>query len=223
MSLSFASYATDEDVAVRAPGDYSVLCPAWQTLSAGGDGVFAGGSPWVLSSASAGFSGQGAAAGHVVLLSGPKPQFKGTGLLFAVDSAAAGSVTLRNVGMPSGVGNPPGPFAGLTGVSFTIPHLTPQIESACLEANHEFGLDPNLGISNPGLLYDPARELAQFVVLTVLRRLYADAKHGQGDFAEKLKQASIDLSALRSRVTVRFGTLGESELPKNQFSTQVRR
>ena len=98
MSLSFASYATDEDVAVRAPGDYSVLCPAWQTLSAGGDGVFAGGSPWVLSSASAGFSGQGAAAGHVVLLSGPKPQFKGTGLLFAVDSAAAGTLFALNLG-----------------------------------------------------------------------------------------------------------------------------
>ena len=38
-------YCTDEDLAVRAGGDWFLLCPAWQQMAAGTDGVFLTGRP----------------------------------------------------------------------------------------------------------------------------------------------------------------------------------
>ena len=70
------SYCSDEDVACRCPGDFMILCPEWQTVAAGADGVFAANDPWVLQSASVDFLGVGLASGHVVALTGPKNVFR---------------------------------------------------------------------------------------------------------------------------------------------------
>jgi hypothetical protein len=227
MSLSFAPYATDEDVAVRCPGDYFALCPSWQLLATGTDGAFAASpaSPWKLSSSTVNFQTQGLVAGNVVVLTGPKPNFTGSGRLFAVDTVNGdGSVTLRNVGLGSGQGQAPGPSAGLTAVSFAVPTFAPQIASCCLQLNHEFGLDPNLATQSPQLVYDPANQLGTYTVLLVLQRQYAtEARTDRGDFALKLRQVLLDAADYRSRLTLKFGALGQSEHTRALTSTQVRR
>ena len=44
-------YATDEDVALRAPADFPLLCPPGQVQAAGTDGCFQAGDRWTLTSA----------------------------------------------------------------------------------------------------------------------------------------------------------------------------
>src|SRR5690348_10877724 len=113
-------YCTDEDIAVRAMGDFATLCPEWQKLAAGTDGVFASGTPWALSSASNNFASLGITSNNVILLTGPKPYFLGGGELLAIDSVAGNTVTLRRLNAALNAGLPPGPSAGVTGVSFKI-------------------------------------------------------------------------------------------------------
>ena len=52
-------FACDENVAVRAGGDFLVLTPPWQVGSAGCDGIFAANVPWVLTSALVNFATNG--------------------------------------------------------------------------------------------------------------------------------------------------------------------
>src|SRR5690242_11932467 len=102
-------YATDETIAIRASGDFTMLCPEWQKLAYGTDGTFAAGSPWVLTSASVDFAAVGVTAQHVVLLRKPATAFKGSGELLAVDGASSAGLTLRRLGAGPGAGFPPAP------------------------------------------------------------------------------------------------------------------
>jgi hypothetical protein len=215
------SYCTDEDVAVRACGDFAVLCPAWQVLACGPDGAFAPGDPWTLRCARLHVPTIGLQRGHVVHLSGPHPAFKGDGELLAVEGASEAGVLLRRIGLPTGVGAAPAPAAGLAGVSFRVLTLAPQIESASYDANHLFGIDPLLPVRAPARLYDP-RELRQWTVLTVLQRqLAAEVRGDSGDFAAKLKRVEADLRDLQARLTLRWGTLGDSEQPRSAFTART--
>lgn len=224
MALTFTPYCVDEDVAVRACGDFQLLCPKWQVLASGTDGVFQAGAPWRLSSASVDFQARGLARGSIVVLKGPRPSFTGDGELFAVESVSSFIVDLRRVGLAVGVGQPPAPAAGLTGVVFEAPTLTPQIESACLDCNQQFGLDPNDPARAPGQVYDPNLELTQAAVLTVLQRQYAmEVRSERGDFALKLRQVESDLADLRARMRVKRGALGEADLASGLFSMRFRR
>src|SRR5262245_5648288 len=123
-------YATDEDIAVRAGGDFILLAPPWQQMAAGTDGVFASGAPWVLTSASVDFQANGVQPNQVVLLSAPRTSFPGGGRLLAIDSVASGAITLRRLHKELNVGQPPAPAAGLTSVAFSVTTLDPQIEEA---------------------------------------------------------------------------------------------
>ena len=64
-------YATDEDIAVRAGGDFVMLCPPWQQMASGVDGVFGADAPWVLDSASVNFQSNGVTPNQVVQLTTP--------------------------------------------------------------------------------------------------------------------------------------------------------
>ena len=64
-------YCTDEDILVRAGGDFIMLCPPWQQMAAGTDGVFAPGTPWVLNSASVNFAANGVSPNQVAWLTAP--------------------------------------------------------------------------------------------------------------------------------------------------------
>jgi hypothetical protein len=214
-------YATDEKIAIRASGDFSMLCPDWQKLAHGTDGAFVAGAPWVLTSQSVDFAAAGVTSQHVVLLRKPSTVFKGSGELLAVDSATHSGVTLRRLGSALYLGQPPGPAEGLIGVEFLIATLDPQTEEASFELNRRFWIDPNIGGRTPGDIYD-LRDLRQACVLTVLVQRYAAETRGnQGDFALKLIQIRQELSEVLARLTLRWGTSGTDSQSTNWFSTRI--
>lgn len=198
-------YATDEDVAIRASGDFAILCPAWQTLAYAADGSISTASPWSLSSASVDFVASGVIQGCVVRLTKPTTAFKGSGDLLAVDSAVGGTATLRRVGMPLGTGKPPAPGVSLAGVEFTVATLYPQIEDASFTLNRKWGIDPSSTSRRPVDLRD-VRDLREATVLTVLLRMYvAENRSDRGDFAIKIKAVQQAFDAVNARLELRWG------------------
>jgi hypothetical protein len=214
-------YATDENVAIRASGDFAMLCPDWQKLAAGTDGAFAPGAPWTLTTPSVDFVAAGVTAQHVVLLRKPATAFKGSGELLAVDSASGGGLVLRRLGAGPGTGQPPAPASGLVGVEFLVATLDPQIEEASFELNRRFGIDPNIAGRAPSDVYD-LRDLRQACVLTVLARRYAaEARGPSGDFALKLAQITAELAEVLARLQLRWGQSGTDSNSTNWFSTRL--
>ena len=216
-------YATDENIAIRASGDFTMLCPDWQKLAFGTDGTFAAGAPWVLTSATVDFAAAGVTAQHVVLLRKPSTVFKGSGELLAVDSATDSGVVLRRLGSNLNLGQPPAPAEGLTGVEFLIASLDPQIDEASFDLNRRFSIDPNVAGRSPADVYD-LRDLRQACVLTVLAQRYAaETRTDHGDFALKLTQVRQELSEVLARLTLRWGGSGTDRQSTNWFSTRLAR
>ena len=130
-----------------------------------------------------------------------------------MDGATAAGLTLRRLGTEPGVGYPPAPAAGLTGVEFLIASLDPQIEEASFDLNRRFGIDPNVAGRSPADVYD-LRDLRQACVLTVLAQRYAAETRGdQGDFALKLTQVRQELSEVLARLTLRWGGAARTDNP----------
>ena len=151
-------YATDEDILVKASGDFMTLAPSWQCMAKGTDGVFQSGQPWVLTSASVNFGSNGVAPNQVVCLSGPKSQYPGGGDLLAIDSVSRhNAITLRRPHKDLNVGSPPAPAAGLTGVTFTITTFDPQIAEASFDIKRRFGIDENITFRDSSWIYDLQR------------------------------------------------------------------
>jgi hypothetical protein len=216
-------YATDENIAIRAGGDFSSLCPAWQKLAGGADGVFAAGFPWVLSSPSVNFEAAGVRAQHVVLLRKPATAFRGSGELLAVDGAAGNAITLRRLGTPLNSGQPPAPAAGLEGVDFLIATFDPQIEEASFDLNRRLAIAPEIAGRTPADLHD-LRDLRQACVLAVLGQRYAAENRGQqGDFALKLAETKRELAEVLARLQVRWGTGGADSRSTTWLSTRITR
>jgi hypothetical protein len=214
-------YATDEHLAIRASGDFGVLCPDWQKLASGTDGTFAAGAPWELTSASVDFGAVGVTAGNVVWLRKPSTVFRGSGELLAVEGASGGSLTLRRLGMAANLGQPPAPSTGLPGVEFLVATLAPQIEEASFELNRRLSIDPNVAGRSPRDLYD-RRDLRQACVLTVLVQRYAaETRDSQGDFALKLAQVRQELADVLARLQLRWGPGGSDVQSTNWFTTRI--
>ncbi|MGO9920969.1 MAG: hypothetical protein ACLQIB_40560 [Isosphaeraceae bacterium] len=217
-------YCTDEDIAVRASGDWFLLAPGWQQMAAGTDGYFNSGSPWVLNSTAVSFTSNGVNPNQVVQLSGPKANFPGSsGQLFAIDSVSGNSVTLRRLHKDLNVGQPPAPAAGLTGVTFTINTLDPQIEEASFDIKRRFGIDENIVYRDSSWIYDQ-RDLRMATVLTVLLARYTqEARTDKGDWARKINLIRTELEIVIDRVQVRWGPLGNSAEPTTLFSCKISR
>lgn len=221
--LLAVTYATDENIAIFASGDFATLSPHWQKLAHGVDGVFAAEAPWLLTSAAVDFAAAGISAGHVVLLRKPASVFKGSGELLAVDSVNAQGAVLRRLGAPLNTGQPPAPPSGATGVEFLITTLGPQIEEASFDLNRRFGIDPNVPGRAPSDVYD-LRDLRQACVLTVLAQRYAaETRGGEGDFALKLGQVRQSLGEVLARLSLRWGQTGSDRKSTNRFSTRIAR
>jgi hypothetical protein len=216
-------FATDEDVAVRAGGDWYVLCPAWQQMAAGTDGVFTLGLGWILNSVSIDFEASGVQPNHVVNLSSPKSLYPGGGQLLAVDSVSGGQLTLRRVHKDLNVGQPPGPAGGVTNVTFTINTLDPQIEEASFDIKRRFGIDENVAYRASTWVYD-LRDLRMATVLTVLKDRYtAEVRADRGDWALKINLIRSQLDQVLDRVQVRWGPTGNSAEPATVFSCKISR
>ena len=221
--LTSPLYCTDEDIAVRAGGDFINLCPAWQQMAAGTDGYFLNGSPWVLNSTLTNFEANGVAANQVVFLSGPKANFPGGGTLLAVDSASGTSITLRRLYKDLNVGNPPAPAAGLTNVTFTIATLDPQSAEASFEIKRRYGIDENIVDRGSSWIYD-LQDLRMATVLTVLLERYTqEARSDKGDFARKINSTQVALNMVLDRVQVRWGPEGNRAEPSTLFSCKISR
>jgi hypothetical protein len=219
-------YCTDEDIAARALDDYPVLVPHWQVQALGTDGVFDPGYPWLLRSASVDFLMAKVHARQVVHLTKPPAQYRGEGALLAVEgvSTDGSSVQLRRIGAAPGLGQPPAPAAGLSGVEFAIRTFDTQIDKASYDANKIFNIgqgDPQL---TQGNLAEP-RELEQWTVLTVLGRAYAARlKERREDFGIKLQEIRAELAELKGRISVRWGPRGELAPASTEWGRlQVRR
>jgi hypothetical protein len=218
-------YATDEDIAVRAGADFITLCPIWQQMAAGADGVFAAGSPWALSSVSVNFGANKVQPNQVVLLSAPKTQYPGGGQLLAVDSVSTDgtTLTLRRLHKDLDVGQPPAPGAGLIGVVFLISTLDPQTEEVSFELKRRFGIDENIIARGSSWIYD-LRDLRMATVLTVLHERYlAETRSDRGDFARKIGLIQSQLAAVLDRVQIRWGPFGNSAEPSTLFSCKLSR
>jgi hypothetical protein len=216
-------YCTDEDIAVRAGGDFVALCPSWQQMAGGTDGSFANGSPWVLTSTAVNFQSNGVCPNQVIQLTAPKMQYPGGGILLAIDSVSGNAITLRRLHKDLSVGQPPAPAAGLTGVNFVINTLDPQIEEASFDLKRRFGIDENVFPRTSSLIYD-LRDLRMATVLSVLLARYTQEARGErGDFPQKIGQIRSELQTILDRVQVRWGPLGNSMEPSTLFSCKLSR
>jgi hypothetical protein len=218
-------YATDEDLLVRAGGDYPLLVPPWQVMATGTDGVFLSGTPWVLTSATVNFASNNVAANQVVWLTAPKSSFPGGGHLLAIDSVSVSSITLRRPHQDLNVGQPPG-AGGVSSVAFTIPTLGPQIEEATYDIKRRFAIDDMTGTNvnrQSAWIYDQ-RELRVATVLMVLLDRYTfEARTKGGDFADKVVRVRQQLDDVLSRVQVRWGPFGNSVQPSTLFGCKLSR
>jgi hypothetical protein len=216
-------YATDEDIAVRAGGDFITLCPAWQQMAAGADGAFLAGSPWVLTSTATNFAANGVTPNQVVYLTAPKSQYPGGGALLAIDSVAGSSLTLRRLHKDLGVGQPPAPLTGLVGVAFAVNTLDPQTEEASFDLKRRFGIDETIVDRQSTWVFD-LRDLRMATVLSVLVARYTqEARGDKGDFPRKIGQLKSELGQVLDRVQVRWGPFGNSEEPTTIFSCKLSR
>jgi hypothetical protein len=200
-------YCTDEDIAIRSYGAFGQLVPTSNTLAYGTDGVISAGNLWTLTSATVDFEAQGIRVGHVILLTKPATTFRGAGRYFGVGSVAGNSVTLRICGKLDGIGQPPAPVGGLTGVEFRCSTFDPEIESTSYEINQEFGLRS----TDPDNIAD-LRVLNQATVLTVLHRAYVFAPITVAqEYAQRLSEVSVAKESAIDQVTIRWGSQGSAE------------
>jgi hypothetical protein len=226
-------YATDEDVAVRATGDYMVVCPEDQKVASGTDGVIDPAGPWQFTSATGNFTTRGLAPGHVIRLGGgmadAKPVrevFGATGDLFIVDTVDTDTqLTLRRIRQPSGLGMPPG-VAVLSGIPFKVLTFAPQIEENSYDINKRFQVDPTLPFRSADSLFD-IRELRQLAVLGTLKWAYFNAwRNSQQDaYLAKGKVARDDYCELRDRLVLHWTASSGSgqQSPTTPFSTRLSR
>lgn len=223
------AYCTDEDIAVYSPGDVEILTPKSATIAAGRDGEFAAGSPWVLTSPTIDFEAQGVKPSMLVVLDGGKvvgaeaQLIAGSGGQFAVGSVAGKFLTLRRIGFPDAVGQPPGGSTGAAMVGYRVCSLSPQIGQAADQINRRYGVDAAQLYRGPDHLADmKALELA--TILTVLTRQYTvNNRTNDGDFAMKMKHLGKELDAVLARIQLRWKPPADAAPPSSVFRMRINR
>jgi hypothetical protein len=219
-------YCSDEDILVHGGGDFALICPAWQQMAAGNDGVFVPGAPWVLTSASVDFQANGVNPNQVVWLTAPKSQYPGGGVFLAVDNASGNSITLRRPYKNLNIGQPPAPATGLTGVAFAINTLDPQIAEASYDLKNRFAIDDNPLVGeyrSSSWIYDLQVLRVATVYSVLLERYTQETRTEGGDFEKKVIRFRQKLDDVLTRVQVRWGPFGNSAEPSTLFSCKLSR
>ena len=192
-------------------------------MATGNDGVFAPGALWVLTSASIDFAANGVSPNQVVWLTAPKSQFPGGGHFLAIDQVSDNAITLRRPYMNPGVGQPPAPAAGLTGVSFTVNTFDPQIEEASYELKQRFCIDENVTDRTSSWIYDLQVLRVATVCSVLVARYTQETRTERGDFDKKVQRLRQKLDDALARVQVRWGPYGNSAEPSTLFSCKLSR
>ena len=221
------AYATDEDLAIRAPADFLALCPKDQVVAAGADGLFLPDDPWTLRSPSVNFAGVGASPGQVIRLTGQA--FGTQGELYAVDRVGPGGLTLRQKGQEPGAGRPPSVGSG---VEFVIRTLIPQIHRATEDLKFRFRIDEAVAGRRSVDLRD-RRGLLDATVLTVLTWRYLDQARrftGQSDqpddwYGIKARLIKAELDELLGRMVLHWLVSPDADraAPTTRFGTRLSR
>ncbi len=227
MSQTSLQYATDEDIAIRAPADFTLLCPHDQVLAESADGAFAVGNRWRLTSSSLDFTSQGIRPGHIVQLLAPGPLFGPNGDLLAVESSGGDSVLLRRKGCLANQGQPPVPVEGVGGIQFRVATLDPQINAAGLELDRLYGIDEFVTGRRSSDLYD-LRVVRDAVVLSVLVRQYRSLSNAtvseQDTFALKADMLNAELEGLLARSVIHWRpTSAGVGITTSRFETRLSR
>jgi hypothetical protein len=216
-------YATDEDLAARAMGDYTALCPDSNMVAYGTDGRFVSNDLWTLKSVNVPFTTNGVAVGNVVRLVKPEDTYKGGGMLMAVSSVAANALTLRRVGQATGAGQAPGPVGGLTSITFECKTFAPMIEQVSYDLNQQYGIDPDIAFVSPTAVKD-LRVLRQATVLTVLLEAYIVASRSyKGDFDLKINEFKDELERTLGFLKIRWTVNAREMQDITRFSTRLSR
>jgi hypothetical protein len=221
-------YCTDEDIAVRAFGDFGELIPRDQVKAAAEDGVIPA-SLWSLTSASMNFGTREVAEGDMVRLYGARNSDAATrfgplssGSWFAVNSVAGTTIGLRRKGMPAGIGEPAGGPAELSSVGFQVVTLRPQIEKASREINRKFGIDDAFVNQGAADIYD-VDALRDACELMVLYRLYlAGSRMDKDDWKIKALGFKEELEAAMSALNVQWGDDGLDRTTSINFGRVAR-
>lgn len=210
------AYCTDEDIAIKNPGDFLAIIPSDQRIADFTDGVIVG---WALSSITANFATRGAAAGMLVHLKKPS-SYGVSGDLLIVDSLVGGVMNLRRKGFATGEGEPPAPLTGITGSVLTA---RPQIRDASYNLNKLYGVD-DLWYGRRYLdLYDPA-ELSDVCAMMTMYQLYlSEARRSTKDDHWWAKAAMVkkDLDELIKSVAIHWAQAAPGESESSPFSTTV--
>ena len=228
MNVNPSIYATDEDIALRASADFSILCPKDQCLAWGTDGLFSPSDRWTLTSSSVDFLANGLSPGQVLRLTQPVSVFKPPGEAFAIESVATGMVRLRRKGQSSGVGQPAAPSNGVDSVEFSVTTLGPQIARVSYDLNRRFGIDDLIAGRRPCDLFDP-REVREAVVLSVLYRQYLELSRGADEkadsFIAKSQWYRQELDDLMARTIVHWVASPGASTPQptTRLSTRLSR
>jgi hypothetical protein len=223
--LTSPLYATDEDILVKASGDYMTLVPPWQCMARGSDGFFSADDPWTFYSVSTNFGAQSILPNMVLSLSGPKSAYPGGGDLLAIDSVSSDgtNLSLRRPYLDLGIGYPPGPAAGLSGITFNISTFNPQIANATFDIKRMFGIDENITFRDSSWIYD-LQDLRMATVLSVLYDRYtAELRSDRGDWLRKMGHMKNQKTEIIDRVQVRWGPYGNSASPTTIFSCKISR
>ena len=206
--MSNPIYATDEDIALRASADFTILCPRDQKLAYGLDGIFDPSDRWTMRSGTVDFSGQGVLPGQLIQLLGPVSTIRPPGESLIVSAVNGHYVTLRRKGQVAGSGQPPAPTNGMLAVEFLIATLAPQIRVASHDVNTRVGVNAAIPGRTASDLLDPS-ELCEAVVLTVLHRQYRDMSREMGNtstdvLAAKAQAVKSELDDLIARTVVHW-------------------
>jgi hypothetical protein len=246
--ISPYSYASDEDIALKAPADFPQLVPRSQVLARGQDGSIGAGQPWLLASPSIDFQAFGVSVGCVLMLvstrtPGPKTELypPGPGELFAVDSVAPGICNLRRIGQAAGVGQPPMPGQSADALPFVVATLGPQIARASRAFDRRFGVCDLIAGRRHADLFDPS-ELTDAVVLQVLIDSYNAGSRDSGttpsasnayvagdSWRVKALACQQELDDLIARVSVNWvpilggGGLVKGDQPTSRFFMRLER
>jgi hypothetical protein len=208
MSDFAAYYCSDEDIAIKALGDYATLMSRAMRLAYGADGVFVSGNRWLLKSASNDFAAQGVPEGAVCTISiNGKRENE---VIYAAASASAEGLTLRHLGLPAGVGLPPAPIAGATNVAFDVKTCLPSIAEQTRILNQLYRVP---ALNSLQVASDFKRACVLLVLIDLFGTQTREGENGDDNWGRKMRSASDELTALYTTLDRTYGLPAQARRP----------
>jgi hypothetical protein len=220
--LALTLFSTDEDLLIRAFGDWETVVPVHQALARAADGVVDG---WQLTSGSIDFGAAGVAPGHVVSLYRNAGATERVVDRLVVEAAEGMTLTLRRAGQAAGTGQPPTPTT-TDSRTFAVLTLGPQARRAAYDLCQRFSIDPATPLRSPSSLAD-ARQLRDAGTAITLHWAYAGAARQAGDSGDSLwataKMYAAEREEFLERLQLRWARADALQPSSTKFSMRLSR